>query len=423
MKIIKLDIEDFDLESGVDKISLVMSPAIEENFMYFNWQQPITDEYIFEKLLEDVISNKYIDDLPQDRQDAILEQLELVGESREQLEKDGWIIEEMKEDFAITSKPDISSLEDYGKFQIRYQYTGPKDSKNRNFCAKMLSKNLIFRKEDINQLTIQSENSEFGIYDIFTYKGSYGCRHHWTRLRMFKGDEGKEITQYEESEDEATSVNAKPTTNRNPNSPTLTESTFAEQNKEKQMVVGPIMVPEKLIYRWDEFNGDYWVYFSKDTIERIAHKYLINNYQSSVNIEHSEDNDVEDITLVESWIVEDSEKDKSYAMMGKKYPKGTWFGSMKINNKKVWDEYIKEGKVLGWSVEGFFADKMINQSKQTFFYRTTEGGTEIVIDENTSVVFILKDGERTATMSDGEYELTNGKTLVVVDSKAKEGSF
>ena len=265
MKIIKLDIEDFDLESGVDKISLVMSPAIEENFMYFNSQQPITDAYIFEKLLEDVISNKYIDDLPQDRQDAILEQLELVGESREQLEKDGWIIEEMEEgeEFAITSKPDISSLEDYGKFQIRYQYTGPRDSKNRNFCAKMLSKNLIFRKEDINKLTIQGENSEFGIYDIFTYKGSYGCRHYWTRLKMFRGDEGKEITQYEQAEDEATSVNAKPTTNRNPNSPTLTESSFSEHNKEKQIVVGPIMVPEKLIYRYDVFNGDFWVYFSK----------------------------------------------------------------------------------------------------------------------------------------------------------------
>lgn len=567
MKIIKLDIDEFDMESGVDKISLVFSPAIEESFMYFNSQEfesytdypkqatenakialrwadengwgscgtpvgkaranqlakgePITEETIarmaaFERhrqnsdkqlgdgcgrlmwlawggdagvewaqrklkqirneefeegiphytkdgklyegpthkdkdgrlmtgathtedseylyhledllveyLVKEYFEEKYIDDLPQDRQDAILEQLELVGESREQLEKDGWIIEEMEEgeEFAITSKPDISSLEDYGKFQIRYQYTGPRDSKNRNFCARMLSKNLIFRKEDINKLTIQGENSEFGIYDIFTYKGSYGCRHYWTRLRMFKSDDGKEITQYEQADDTATSVNPIPTMNRNPDSPTLIESSFSEQDREKQMVVGPIMVPEKLIYRYDIYNGDYWVYFSKDTIEKIAHKYLINNYQSSVNIEHSEDNDIEDVTLVESWLVEDSEKDKSFALMGKKYPKGTWFGTMKINNKKVWDEYIKEGKVLGWSVEGFFADKMINSSKQTFFYRTTDGGTEIVIDENSLVVFILKDGERTATMPDGEYELTNGKTLVVVDSKAEESSF
>jgi len=424
MKIIKLEIDEFDIESGVDKISLVMSPAIEENFHYFNSQQPITDEYIFEKLLEDVISTNYIDDLPEDRQDAILEQLLSVGESREELEAQGWTIEEVGEkDFAISSKPDLSSLEDFGKFKIRYSYQGPLDSRNRTFCSKMRKANLIFRKEDINKLTIQGENSEFGIYDIFTYKGSYGCRHYWQVLKMFKNEEGMEVTQTEESINEATSVNAKPTTNRNPNSPTLTISNFSELNKEKQMVVGPIMVPEKLIYRWDEFNGDYWVYFSKDTIEKIAHKYLINNYQSSVNIEHSEDEDVEDVTLVESWIVEDSQKDKSFALMGKEYPKGTWFGTMKINNKKVWDEYIKQGKVMGWSVEGFFADKMINQSKQTFYYRTTEGGTEIVIDENTSVVFILKDGERNVVMPDGTYELTNGKSLVVVDSKAKAGSF
>ena len=424
MKIIKLEIDEFDMESGVDKISLVMTPAIEENFYYFNSHQPITDEYIFEKLIEDVVSNNYIEDLPQDRQDAILEQLLSVGESREELEAQGWILEKLGEnDFTITSKPELSSLEDYGKFQIRYEYQGPRDSKNRRFCSRMLSANLIFRKEDINKLTITGENSEFGIYDIFTYKGSYGCRHNWERLRMYKGDDGKEITQYETAEDEATSVNAKPTMNRNPDSSTLIESNFAEQDKEKQLVVGPIMVPERLIYRYDILNGDYWVYFSKDTIEKIAHKYLINNYQSSVNIEHSEDGDVEDITLVESWLVEDSEKDKSYAMMGKTYPKGTWFGTMKINNKKVWDEYIKQGKVMGWSVEGFFADKMINQSKQTFYYRTTEHGMEIVIDEVTSVVYILTDGERVANLPDGEHKLTNGETLVVVDSKAEPNTF
>ena len=173
MKIVALTIDSFDMESGVDMISIVSAPAILENFMYFNSQEEvqITDEYIFEKVVEDILSEKYIDDLPQDRQDEILEQLELVGESQEKLEADGWIIEEMEEgeEFAITSKPNLSSLEDYGKFQIRYKYTGPRDSKNRNFCARMLSKDLIFRKEDINQLTIQSENSEFGIYNIFEF--------------------------------------------------------------------------------------------------------------------------------------------------------------------------------------------------------------------------------------------------------------
>ena len=425
MKIVKLDIESFDEESGVDMISLVENEAIQSPFMYFKSeeQKEITDEYIFEKVLEDIITQKYIDDLPQDRQDAILEQLNSVGESQAELEADGWIIEEDTEEFAISSKPNASSLEDYGKFQIRYKYNGPKDSKNRNFCSKMLSKDLIFRKEDINQLTIQSENSEFGIYDIFTYKGSYGCRHNWLRLRMYKGDDGNKITQYEEAEDEATSVNAKPTMNRNPNSSTLVDSNFAETRVEKQLIAGPLMIPKQLIYRWDVYNGDYYCYFSEDTIEKIAYKYLINKHQGNVNIEHSEDEVVEDITLVESWLVENPKMDKSYALMGKEYPKNTWFGIMKVNNKSVWEEHVKTGKVKGFSVEGFFADKMINASKQTFYYRTTEGGTEIVIDENTSVVFILKDGERDVVMPDGTYELTNGKSLVVIDSKAEAGSF
>jgi hypothetical protein len=390
------------------------------------------------KDVEDIYKSRkkkknYITNLPSDTQDKILNKLFEVGETQEELEKKGWVIEEMSEvgdeEFAIKSKPNISSLEDYGKFQIRYRYSGPRDSKNRDFCARMLSKNLIFRKEDINQLTVQGENSEFGIYDIFTYKGSYGCRHHWTRLRLSRNEEGKEITQTEESEDAATSINPTPTMNRNPNgedvaqTPNTVTSTFSEHNKEKQLIAGPLMVPNKLIYRYDDENGEYYVYFSTDTIEKIAYKYLEQGYQKEVNYEHSEEEKLKDITLVESWLVEDSEKDKSYTLTGEKYDKGTWFGIMKVRNKEVWEDYVKSGLVKGFSVEGFFADYMINASKQKFFYRTTEGGTEIVIDEKSFVVFILKDGERQAIMPDGEYKLTNGRTLVVVDSKAKQGTF
>lgn len=410
-----------------DDIILYM-PCSEHNEAIDNLLKDIEDIYKSRKKKKNYITN-----LPEDKQNAILDKLFEVGESRESLEKDGWVIEEMsevgEEEFAITSKPNLSSLEDYGKFQIRYQYTGPRDSKNRSFCARMLSKDLIFRKEDINKLTIQGENSEFGIYDIFTYKGSYGCRHYWTRLRMFKDDEGEKVTQTEVSENEATSVNPQPTTNRNPNregvakTNDVVSSNFAEQNKEKQLIAGPLMVPNKLIYRYDDYNGEYYVYFSEDTIEKIAYKYLEQGYQKEVNYEHSEEEKLKDITLVESWLVEEPSADKSTALMRDEYPKGTWFGIMKVRNKEVWEDYVKTGMVKGFSVEGFFADYMINASKQKFFYRTTEGGTEIVIDEKSFVVFILKDGEREATMPDGEYKLTNGKTLVVVDSKAKEGTF
>ena len=409
-----------------DNVILYM-PCSEHDDAIDNLLKDIEDIYKSRKKKKNYITN-----LPSDTQDKILDKLFEVGESKEELEKQGWVIEEMgevgQEEFAITSKPNLSSLEDYGKFQIRYQYKGPKDSKNRTFCSRMLSRDLIYRKEDINQLTIQGENSEFGIYDIFTYKGSYGCRHWWQRLRMFKDGE-KTVTQTEQSEDEATSVNAKPTMNRNPNGEDVAQtndmvtSNFSEHNKEKQLIAGPLMIPNKLIYRYDDYNGEYWVYFSEDTIEKIAYKYLEQGYQKEVNYEHSDEEKLKDITLVESWLVDNPSSDKSKSLMGEEYAKGTWFGIMKVRNKDVWDNYVKTGLVKGFSVEGFFADYVINASSHKFYYRTTEGGTEIVIDEKSFVVFILKDGERQVIMPDGEYKLTNGKTLVVVDSKAKEGTF
>jgi hypothetical protein len=149
----------------------------------------------------------------------------------------------------------------------------------------------------------------------------------------------------------------------------------------------------------------------------------MNKYQDNTNLEHSEDIKLKDVVLVESWIVEDPEKDKSYFLTGKKYAKGTWFGIMKVLNSTVWKDWVKTGRVKGFSVEGYFSDRIINASKHKFYYRTTDGGTEIVIDHETLVVFILEDGERKAIMPDGSYELSNGKTLRVVDSKAVSGSF
>ena len=371
---------------------------------------------------------KYIQDLPEDIQDKILNKLDELGESEEDLLKDGWVLIEDEQEFAISSKPNEPSIEDYGKFRIRYKYTGPKDSKNRTFCKRVLDKGLVYRKEDINQMTISGENTQFGVYDIFTYKGSYGCRHFWTRVVYEKGDDNRERRTEQQSVDESSSVNAKPTMNRNPNSETLIskdieQSNFAEIEKEKKLIAGPLMIPRKLIYRYDEFNGEYYVYFNEKTIEKIAYKYLMNKYQDNTNLEHSEAIPLQDVVLVESWLVQDPNNDKSFALTGEKYAKGTWFGIMKVKNDSVWKEWVKTGRVKGFSVEGFFSDKLINASKTKFYYRTTEGGTEIVIDHETLVVFILKDGERSAILPDGTYELSNGKILKVVDSKAVEGSF
>jgi hypothetical protein len=68
------------------------------------------------------------------------------------------------------------------------------------------------------------------------------------------------------------------------------------------------------------------------------------------------------MTVVESWLIEDSEKDKS-KLYGFSLPKGTWMISMKVDNDEVWND-VKEGKIKGFSIEGYFADKMPDSPRQ-----------------------------------------------------------
>jgi hypothetical protein len=304
---------------------------------------------------------KYISDLPQGTQDKIVDALMKVGEK---YNEDEWA--PMPEKFAIESFPRETSIEDTLGIKIRYRYKGPRDSKNRSFCRRMLDANLLFRKEDINNLTLGGENIEFGIYDIFTYKGSYGCRHNWERVYKRKDDDGKTINIKEVAADAATSVNAKPTAGRNPNSETLIINQFAEQQREQQIVIGPILIPDKLIYRWDEIEDSYYVYFSADTIKKIAYKYMEQRYVDQANIEHDPEQMLKNVYLVESWIVDNPATDKSKALTGNEYPKGTWMGTMRIKNKRIWEDYIKTGLVKGFSAEGYFVDQLVSGKSELF---------------------------------------------------------
>jgi hypothetical protein len=44
-------------------------------------------------------------------------------------------------------------------------------------------------------------------------------------------------------------------------------------------------------------------------------------------------------------------------LYGFSLPKGTWMISMKVDNDEVWHD-VKAGKVKGFSIEGYFADKL-----------------------------------------------------------------
>jgi len=134
---------------------------------------------------------------------------------------------------------------------------------------------------------------------------------------------------------------------------------FASELAEKQMLIGPLMTPGKLIPRVDEKTGEeYQVFFSKETIEKIAYKMMKDGLASSVNIEHDGAKRLDDVYLVETWLVKDPEKDKS-SLYGFSSVPGEWYGIYRVGNGRVWNEYIKTGKVKGFSVEGYFLNNVL----------------------------------------------------------------
>ena len=77
---------------------------------------------------------------------------------------------------------------------------------------------------------------------------------------------------------------------------------------DKRIVLGALLVPNKTIYRKDG-KEEYYIYFSKETVKKASELFLMNGKQNNATLEHKFD--IEGLTLVESWIVENKEKDKS----------------------------------------------------------------------------------------------------------------
>lgn len=136
------------------------------------------------------------------------------------------------------------------------------------------------------------------------------------------------------------------------------EVKFAKVDEEKRILMGPILIPDKPIYRKQIVDGEldeFYIYFSKDTVRKASQMYLLNGKQNNATIEH--ELKLQGVCMVETWIKEDMEKDKS-AIYGMNDPIGTWMGCLKVTNDDVWENDVKTGKVKGFSIEGYFADKM-----------------------------------------------------------------
>ena len=135
----------------------------------------------------------------------------------------------------------------------------------------------------------------------------------------------------------------------------MNEQHFTVVSDDQQIVVGPSMIPQKLIPRLDEEGNMFYVYFSKETIAKIAEQWMSKGYLNNTDVNHDMDVTTEN-TLLESWIVQDPETDKS-KLYGYDLPQGTWMTSYRVNNSETWDK-TKKGELNGYSIAGTFIEKL-----------------------------------------------------------------
>lgn len=137
---------------------------------------------------------------------------------------------------------------------------------------------------------------------------------------------------------------------------------LAAIDEDKRTLVGPALIPDKEIPRFDDITGEeYDVYFSQDTVKQASELYMKHNRTNEHTFEHQ--TPVDNVHVVESWIVEDPNVDKSKTY-GMNMPKGTWMVRVQCANDEMWQQ-VKDGSIRGFSIEGYFIDRVEQMSKRT----------------------------------------------------------
>lgn len=127
---------------------------------------------------------------------------------------------------------------------------------------------------------------------------------------------------------------------------------------EKRIVCGAVLIPNKPIYR-NQNGKEFNIVFPENTIRLASEAFLKNGHQKSSTLEHDIEAKLSGVSVVESWVKENDVNDKS-VIYGFNDPIGTWYASMKIDNEEIWNDYVKTGKVKGFSIDGFFDFEQVN---------------------------------------------------------------
>ena len=193
------------------------------------------------------------------------------------------------------------------------------------------------------------------------------------------------------------------------------EIKLATINEEQRILLGAVLIPDQPIYRVQD-GHEFNIVFPKETIKQVQQNFSQQGYQNNSTIEHS-GQQIENVTFVETWIKEDEVHDKS-VMHGFNEPIGTWFAAMKVNNDEIWNDYVKTGKVKGFSIDGVFdMEKVnlkteINMNLESIVNAIKEGFASIKLSTETEQVETVETVEvAMATMM-----LKDGVTILEAES-------
>lgn len=223
------------------------------------------------------------------------------------------------------------------------------------------------------------------------------------------------------------------------------EQKYAIQDEDQHIITGVVMRANWPIYRYDESFGEYYIFYSPETIKIMAEKMIKDNTQNEINIMHNDDNFVEGVNLVELFI-KDSAKGISPAGF-EDIEEGSLFATYKVNNDEIWKE-IKEGTFRGLSLQGYFSIepsnkfeykkdkntflKTMNRLFNKFLKSFVKCGSLTTVDDRElywvgeadlqigDELFYNEDGQEALKVEDGEYELKDGTKIVVEDGLVKE---
>ncbi|MBA9076074.1 XkdF-like putative serine protease domain-containing protein [Rufibacter quisquiliarum] len=127
----------------------------------------------------------------------------------------------------------------------------------------------------------------------------------------------------------------------------------------KQILTGPVLVPDKKIFRLSEDEEPFYITFSAETIEGIRNKFFKQGHTQATNHEH--ELPLDGNYVVESWIITDAEKDKAFALGLSGLPVGTWMVSYHVPDADYWRDKVMTGEVKGFSLEGFFNNEEVKE--------------------------------------------------------------